>query len=108
MLDSLWVSILRPGATHTGHIHPQSVLSGTVYVTIPPGAGALQLEDPRLPMMMAAPQRRSDAPESSRTFVTLQPAEGAVFIWESWLRHEVQPGSAKAPRVSLSFNYVWR
>ena len=105
-LDSLWVSILRPGAAHSGHIHPHSVLSGTVYVTIPPGAGALQLEDPRLPLMMAAPQRRADAPDSSRTFVTLQPAEGGVFIWESWLRHEVLAGSAKAPRVSLSFNYA--
>jgi uncharacterized protein (TIGR02466 family) len=108
VLDSLWVSILRPGAAHSGHIHPQSVLSGTVYVTIPPGAGALQLEDPRLPLMMAAPQKRADAPEASRAFVTLQPVEGGLFIWESWLRHEVLPGSAKAPRVSLSFNYAWK
>jgi len=108
VLDSLWVSILRPGVAHSGHIHPHSVLSGTVYVTIPPGAGALQLEDPRLPLMMAAPQRRTDAPETSRAFVTLQPAEGDVFIWESWLRHEVLAGSAKAPRVSVSFNYAWR
>jgi uncharacterized protein (TIGR02466 family) len=108
VLDSLWVSILRPGAAHSGHIHPQSVLSGTVYVAIPQGAGGLQLEDPRLPLMMAAPQRRGDAPEASRTFVTLQPVEGGLYIWESWLRHEVLAGSAKAPRVSISFNYAWR
>ena len=30
---------------------------------MPPGAGALRLEDPRLPLMMAAPPRRADAPE---------------------------------------------
>ena len=55
-LDSLWVSVLKPGAGHSGHIHTHSVLSGTLYVTMPPGASALKLEDPRLAMMMAAPQ----------------------------------------------------
>jgi uncharacterized protein (TIGR02466 family) len=83
------------------------VLSGTVYVAVPPGAGALRLEDPRLPLMMAAPPRRADAPEPARTFVTLTPAPGTLYMWESWLRHEVLPGRAKTPRVSLSFNYAW-
>jgi len=40
-LDSLWVNILKPGAAHSGHIHPHSVISGTIYVETPPGAGAL-------------------------------------------------------------------
>ncbi|HEY1879196.1 MAG TPA: TIGR02466 family protein [Caulobacteraceae bacterium] len=107
VLDSLWVSVLKPASGHSGHIHPHSVLSGTTYVSVPLGAGALRLEDPRLPLMMAAPPRRGDAPESSRTFVTLEPQEGDVFIWESWLRHEVLPGVAKSPRISVSFNYAW-
>jgi uncharacterized protein (TIGR02466 family) len=107
-LDSLWVSILAPGATHSGHIHPLSVLSGTVFVAAAPGAGALRLEDPRLPLMMAAPPLRDDAPEDSRRFVTLEPAAGGLYLWESWLRHEVLAGRAKAPRVSVSFNYAWR
>jgi len=107
-LDSLWVNILKPGAAHSGHIHPHSVISGTVYVATPPGASALKLEDPRLPMMMAAPPRREDAPEEARTFVYLQPAPGTLYLWESWLRHEVPPNQAKTPRVSVSFNYGWR
>ena len=36
-LDSLWVNLLKPGAAHSGHIHPHSVVSGTVYVETPPG-----------------------------------------------------------------------
>jgi len=107
-LDSLWLSVLRPGAAHSGHVHPHSVLSGTVYAAVPPGAGALRLEDPRLPLMMAAPPRRADGAEASRTFVTLVPAPGTIFLWESWLRHEVLANRAKAPRISLSFNYAWR
>jgi uncharacterized protein (TIGR02466 family) len=107
-LDSLWVNVLKSGGAHSGHIHPHSVISGTVYVAVPPGAGALRLEDPRLPLMMAAPPRRSDAPPSAQTFVTLTPQAGTLYMWESWLRHEVLPGRAKTPRVSLSFNYAWK
>jgi len=106
-LDSFWVSLLKPGAAHSGHIHPHSVISGTYYVSVPPGAGGLRLEDPRLPMMMAAPPRRSDAREGDRGFVTLEPAAGRLFLWESWLRHEVLANTAKSVRISVSFNYAW-
>ncbi|MDP3173663.1 MAG: TIGR02466 family protein [Phenylobacterium sp.] len=107
-LDSLWVNVLKPGAAHSGHIHPHSVISGTVYVAVPPGASALKLEDPRLPLMMAAPPRRTDAEETARSFVYLTPQAGTVLMWESWLRHEVPANRAKAERISLSFNYGWR
>ena len=106
-LDSLWVNVLKPGAAHSGHVHPHSVVSGTVYLRTPPGAGALRLEDPRLPMMMAAPPRRADAPDDLRTFVEVAPAPGDVVLWESWLRHEVTAGRARSERVSVSFNYAW-
>jgi uncharacterized protein (TIGR02466 family) len=98
-LDSLWVNVLKPGGTHSGHIHPHSAVSGTVYVAVPPGSGALKLEDPRLPMLMAAPARAD-------TFVYADPAEGSVFLWESWLRHEVMPNAGKGERISISFNYA--
>ncbi|MEA3064594.1 MAG: hypothetical protein QOJ27_1040 [Sphingomonadales bacterium] len=104
-LDSLWVNLLKPGGTHSGHIHPHSVVSGTFYVAVPPGSGALKLEDPRLPMMMAAPPRREDAAEDLRTFVYAEPVPGTVFLWESWLRHEIVAGTAKGERISISFNY---
>ena len=97
-LDSLWVNVLKPGGTHSGHIHPHSIVSGTVYVAVPPGSGALRLEDPRLPLMMAAPGRPD-------TFVYAEPEVGSVFLWESWLRHEVMPNTAREDRISVSFNY---
>lgn len=106
-LDSLWVSVLHKGGAHAAHLHPHSVISGTYYVAVPPGAGGLRLEDPRLPMMMASPPRRPDAPEDRRAFVTITPRAGDVVMWESWLRHEVLPGKTREPRLSISFNYGW-
>jgi uncharacterized protein (TIGR02466 family) len=107
-LDSLWVNILKPGAAHTGHIHPHSVISGTVYVATPKGASALKIEDPRLPYMMAAPPKLPDAPEAAQSFVYIAPEPGTVLMWESWLRHEVPANQARKERISVSFNYGWR
>ena len=104
-LDSLWVNLLKSGGHHGGHIHPHSVLSGTFYVEVPQGSGAIRFEDPRLPMMMAAPVRRSDAPEPLQPFVTIAPRPGSLLLWESWLRHEVRPGRGQGERLSVSFNF---
>jgi uncharacterized protein (TIGR02466 family) len=57
-------------------------------------------------MMMAAPQPRADAPEHLRSFVTVEPKPGLLLLWESFLRHEVLPGSAKVERLSVSFNFT--
>jgi uncharacterized protein (TIGR02466 family) len=98
-LDSLWANLLKSGGQHSGHIHPHSILSGTFYVEVPAGSGAIRFEDPRLPLMMAAPAR----PDS---FVTVQPRPGLLLMWESWLRHEVLPGSGRGERLSISFNFA--
>ena len=98
-LDSLWVNLLKAGGQHSGHIHPHSILSGTLYVEVPPGSGALRFEDPRLPLMMAAPTRPN-------MFVTVEPRPGLLLMWESWLRHEVLPGTGRGERLSISFNFA--
>jgi uncharacterized protein (TIGR02466 family) len=98
-LDSLWVNLLKSGGHHSGHIHPHSVISGTFYVEVPRGSGAIRFEDPRLPLMMAAPPRTD-------TFVAVDPRPGLLLMWESWLRHEVLAGTGKSERLSISFNFA--
>jgi uncharacterized protein (TIGR02466 family) len=104
-LDNIWVNVLDPGGSHSGHIHPHCILSGTYYVRVPDGASSLKFEDPRLPMMMAAPSPREDADEEHRRFVYVAPKAGDLLLWESWLRHEVPPNRAASSRMSVSFNF---
>ena len=104
-LDSLWVNLLKSGGHHSSHLHPHSILSGTLYVEVPHGSGSIRFEDPRSGLMMAAPRRRPDAPEALAPFATVAPRPGLLLLWESWLRHEVLPGTAKADRLSISFNF---
>jgi len=98
-LDSLWANLLKSGGQHSGHIHPHSIISGTLYVAVPAGSGAIRFEDPRLPLMMAAPPRDD-------SFVTVAPRPGLLLLWESWLRHEVLAGAGKGERLSISFNFA--
>jgi uncharacterized protein (TIGR02466 family) len=105
-LDSLWVNLLKGGGHHSAHIHPHSIISGTLYVEVPKESGALAFEDPRLPMMMAAPPRTPEAPEELRTIIKIEPRPGLLLLWESWLRHEVLAGAGRGERLSISFNFA--
>ena len=104
-LDNMWINILEPGGFHSGHIHPHAIISGVYYAQIPDGASSIRFEDPRLPMMMAAPQRNDDAPQELLNYVYLAPEAGMMLMWESWLRHEVVRNEADDLRISVSFNF---
>jgi uncharacterized protein (TIGR02466 family) len=98
-LSSIWANVMPRDCYHAFHIHPNSIVSGTYYVSLPEGASPLRLEDPRAALFMACPPR---------TFqIDLKPREGDVVLFESWLRHEVPPHSSPEDRLSVSFNYDW-
>jgi uncharacterized protein (TIGR02466 family) len=98
-ITDCWLNVMPAGVVHSLHLHPTSFISGTYYVRVPKGAGALKFEDPRLSRMMAAPPRNS--------FVSLPARAGDVILFESWLRHEVPPARYAGERISISFNYAW-
>lgn len=106
LCDSLWVNVMPEGGSHTSHIHPNSVISGTYYVAVPEGAGPIVFEDPRLGLLMAAPPRKATAPREFRAHARETPKPGTLLLWESWLRHEVPLNRAEGNRISVSFNYV--
>ena len=106
-MTTCWVNIMPTHTAHSLHLHPLSVISGTYYVSVPKGASCLKFEDPRLSRFMAAPPKLPNAKGQNQVFVSLEPRAGQVALWESWLRHEVPPNTARADRVSISFNFDW-
>ena len=106
-MTDCWANVMPAGVAHSLHLHPTSFVSGTYYVAVPKGAGALKVEDPRLSRLMATPPRRSDAPAAFRAHVSVAAKAGDVVLFESWLRHEVPPARYAGERISISFNYGW-
>ncbi len=106
-MTDCWVNVMPRGVTHSLHLHPLSVVSGTYYVRVPRGAPGLKFEDPRLDRYMGAPPRKADAALRNRSWIMMPAAPGGLLLFESWLRHEVAANTSGSDRVSISFNYGW-
>lgn len=93
-MDSIfiWASIQGNGTSHQSHHHLGSSVSGVLYLKVPLGSGSIVFEDPR-----------GTLPPFGRT-LRVQPEEGDLIIFPSWLSHRVSPSVTPAPRISLSFN----
>lgn len=106
-MSSCWINIMPTDVLHTMHIHPLSVISGTYYVQTPKNCSSIKFEDPRLESFMASPPRKHNAKDHNLRHYSLQPQEGQVVLFESWMRHEVPKNNAAKERISISFNYDW-
>jgi uncharacterized protein (TIGR02466 family) len=106
-MTDCWVNVMPRNVTHSLHLHPLSVVSGTYYVRVPRGAPGLKFEDPRLERYMGAPPRRTDAAPRNRNWIVMPAAPGGLLLFESWLRHEVVANPVAGERISVSFNYGW-
>ena len=96
---------MKPGAIHAPHIHPHSVISGTYYVTAPPGSGAIRFEDPQAGADDGRPAAQEDgAATGNRSFVDVAPKPGMLLLWESWLRHGVEANRTRGQRVSIELS----
>lgn len=102
-----WVNVMGKGSFHTSHAHPLSVVSGTFYVDIPPRASALKFEDPRMGLFMNTPPIRQKSKLQNQRYIEIQPANGYLVLFESWLKHEVPLNLSQKERLSISFNYGW-
>ncbi len=106
-MTDCWINIMPHRTTHSLHLHPNSVVSGTYYVATPRGCAGLKFEDPRMSCFMAAPPRVSSPRKENQWYVTYPAKAGNVTLFESWLRHEVPANPLQSERISISFNYAW-
>ncbi len=106
-MTTCWVNVMSALCHHSLHLHPLSFISGTYYVSVPPKSGSFKIEDPRMACFMASPPRNATCSRAQKNFVSFQPREGQVLMFESWLRHEVPANLGSGNRVSVSFNYEW-
>jgi uncharacterized protein (TIGR02466 family) len=102
-----WINIMSRDAAHPSHVHPGAVVSGTFYVKTPEGCAGIRFEDPRIEHFAGLPPRRSDCRRENRQRISYDVDAGKVILFESWLRHCVEPNPTIDERVSVSFNYAW-
>lgn len=106
-MTDCWINIMPHRVSHSLHLHPNSVVSGTYYVVTPRGCAGLKFEDPRLSRFMAAPPVLASPRRENQRYVVYPARAGHVTLFESWMRHEVVSNPVQSERISISFNYAW-
>lgn len=107
-----WTVINRPGDYNVPHNHAANMLSGALYLRVPEGmkGGAIIFQDPRLNLNAHETEgmrRLKVKPPWMNPSITVQPSEGEILVFPSWLNHWVEPyqcDDADGLRIVLSFN----
>lgn len=94
-----WSVRLASSGFHISHIHPAGWLSSAYYVSLPPevaageGQGALAFGVPDAALGLDLPPRR-----------VVQPQEGHLVLFPSYLWHGTTPFESSAPRMTVAFD----
>lgn len=103
----IWANVQRDRSWHYPHVHGGSLISGTLYVATPPGAGRLVFKDPRRAHgeMIASAEDLGDRSDLGAfdTDGALSIRAGLLALFPPWLEHYVGATPA-GTRVSISFN----
>lgn len=104
-ITGMWHNVSSEPYRHHQHIHPNSFLSGLLYVRAPKGAGNTIFSDPRTVKHTFLPDLSEFTLENTPAFEQ-PPREGLVLIFPSWLHHCVDWGTMhkKDKRITTAFN----
>ena len=98
---------IKSGGAHPIHSHPESVLSGCFYLKVPENSSPIVFNDPRdywkfieyPPIFGSGRERYSLLPE-----YVINPTEGMLLMWPSWLEHQVPTSTVSDERIVVAFN----
>ena len=85
-ITGMWANITGPNNRHPTHIHPNSFLSGVIYLKTPDKCAPLVIHDPRPGARVFEPNYENPNYLNMAIYENL-PEKGDFLIWPSWLPH---------------------
>ena len=112
-----WISIHLNESHHPSHTHADAVVSGVYYIRVPPNnAHSIKFQDPKGTDLYNPEASWDLRPAPFDNEFEIQPQEGDLLLFPSWLPHRVCPPTRAAkpdqdatsgpPRLSLAFNVL--
>lgn len=96
-----WVNLHDRGGFNFLHMHEGSLLSGSFYLEVPAGSGALCFRDPRPGVIHGI--LKGSVP-NGHADIHLRPSTGLLVLFPSWMEHYVEPHESDEPRICIAFN----
>jgi uncharacterized protein (TIGR02466 family) len=109
-ITTMWANVTNPNHRHPVHIHPNSLLSGILYVKTPDKCGPTVFPDPRAQARVFEPNYTKMNEWNSGLFIH-PPTRGTMLMWPSWMTHGVERGFSddeNSDRIVIAFNIMIR
>ncbi|PPR46209.1 MAG: hypothetical protein CFH18_00129 [Alphaproteobacteria bacterium MarineAlpha5_Bin8] len=102
-ITSMWSIINKKNASNSRHIHSNNYISAAYYVKAPEDCGDIIFHDPRSVTTFRYPKISKQNKLNSNIF-TIQPKEGLLALFPSYLYHSVDLNRSDEERIVISFN----
>ena len=105
-LTSAWVNFNSSReCINTEHVHEET-FSGVFYLKAPPQSGKLVLKNPGINRLWNGCNLTSSKNQFTGDMLKIEPEEGSLIIFPSYLPHSVEPNCHDEERISISFNIL--
>ena len=99
----MWSIINKKGSFNIQHNHPNSYLSGSYYVKFSKNSGKINFFDPKEQKNIRYPHTKKYT-ELSAAVTSIEPEEGNLLLFPSYLYHSVDENKSDDERIVISFN----
>jgi uncharacterized protein (TIGR02466 family) len=96
-----WINMHDRGGFNFLHMHEGSLLSGSFYLSVPPGSGQFVFRDPRPGVILG--NVKGGIP-NGHADIHLTPSDGLLVLFPCWMEHYVEPHESDQPRITIAFN----
>jgi len=100
---AMWAIINNKNSHNIKHNHPNCFLSAAYYVKAPKNCGNIQFYEPNEVKTMRYPEVEKYTKYSGGIF-NIEPNEGDLLIFPSYIYHSVQQNKSDEDRIVISFN----
>jgi uncharacterized protein (TIGR02466 family) len=105
-ITSAWVNInASRGCMNMEHIH-EEIFSGVFYLHVPKESGKLVIKNEAFNNLWKATTLISEKNQFTGKYTKIEPIEGDIFLFPSYLPHSVETNDHDEERISISFNLI--
>jgi len=99
-----WLNFSKKGDSHFDHYHPNSFLSGVLYIKADPQHHYITFNNNQTNTMILPSNERTKWGDFNCTSYDIPAEQGKLLIFPSKLNHNVETNTKDYLRISLSFN----
>jgi uncharacterized protein (TIGR02466 family) len=101
-----WLNYTHESEGHHSHYHPNSILSGVLYISTDKNDSISFIKDHKKDTIQFSVPKKMNVYNSDRTFLAVK--DCALILFPSSIQHEVIQKNTSSTRISLAFNTFFK